>query len=226
MFVSEVSLWGAAIVAAIVIIAFIALSIADWKMSKRMLSVLEVTVGQMAVVALVVILVNQTNAWWAYLLWYLLVLILSICWCLYPLQSIWKKMVLPISMGMLAGSIVVAGSTLLCLPVSTFLSVYSVLMACLTASIIQTMQNYMRSLQQGQPEPGGKLLDRILPQVRSMAQPMVMVMPTLYAGMLMGGVSAFTGLIVCLLLTAATFVANVLAGVVTLLCTTREQINE
>lgn len=45
MFVSEVSLWGAAIVAAIVIIAFIALSIADWKMSKRLLTVSEVTVA-------------------------------------------------------------------------------------------------------------------------------------------------------------------------------------
>ena len=222
MFVSEVSLWGAAIVAVVVIIAFIALSIADWKMSKRMLTVLEVTVGQMAVVAVVVILVNQTNTWWAYLLWYLVVLILSICWCLYPIQSIWKKMALPVSVGVLAGSIIVAGSTLLCLPISTFLSVYSVLMACLTASIIQTMQNYMRSLQQGQPEPGGKMLDNILPQVRSMAQPMVMVMPTLYAGMLMGGVSADAGLLVVLLLTAATFVANVLAGVVTLLIASKK----
>ena len=38
MFVSEISLWGAALVACIVIIASIALAIADWQMQKRMLT--------------------------------------------------------------------------------------------------------------------------------------------------------------------------------------------
>ena len=45
-----------------------------------------------------------------------------------------------------------------------------------------------------------------------MAQPLVMVMPMLYAGMLMGGVPAVAGLMVVLLLIAASFVANVLSG--------------
>ena len=59
--------------------------------------------------------------------------------------------------------------------------------------------------------------ESILPQVRSMAQPLVMVMPMLYAGMLLGGVSALVGLAVVLLLIAAAFVANVLAGMIALL---------
>jgi hypothetical protein len=50
-----------------------------------------------------------------------------------------------------------------------------------------------------------------------MAQPLVMVMPMLYAGMLLGKVPALEGLLVVLLLVAAAFVANVLAGVITLL---------
>jgi len=50
-----------------------------------------------------------------------------------------------------------------------------------------------------------------------MAQPLVMVMPMLYAGMLLGGISALVGLGIILLLIAASFVANVLAGVITLL---------
>ena len=45
---------------------------------------------------------------------------------------------------------------------------------------------------------------------------MVMVIPMLYAGMLLGGVLAFEGLLVTLLLTAASFVANILAGVIAL----------
>ena len=42
------------------------------------------------------------------------------------------------------------------------------------------------------------------------------VVPMLYAGMLLGGVSAFEGLLVTLLLIATSFVANILAGVVAL----------
>ena len=165
----------------------------------------------MAVVVAVVWLVYQTFAWWAYLLWFLLVLLLSICWCLYPLQVMWKKMLWPVSAAMLVGSIVVGGSAMLCLPLSVFLSVYSVLMACLTASLMQTLMNYQRSLH----NPAA-LRESMLLQVRSMAQPLVMVIPMLYAGMLLGGVSALEGLIVVFLLIAASFVANVLAGVVAL----------
>ena len=55
-----------------------------------------------------------------------------------------------------------------------------------------------------------------LPQIRSMAQPLVMVMPMLYAGMLVGGVSAYDGLLIIFLLIGASFVANVLAGVIAL----------
>jgi hypothetical protein len=53
-------------------------------------------------------------------------------------------------------------------------------------------------------------------QVRNLAQPLVMVVPMLYAGMLLGGVPALQGLLVTLLLIAASFVANILAGVVAL----------
>ena len=117
---------------------------------------------------------------------------------------------------------------MVCLPMNVFLTVYSVLMACLTASMIQTMLNYQRSLHgpsmplgsSEHPEANGfhkSWRESVLPQVRSMAQPLVMVMPMLYLGMLVGGVPALDGLIVILLLIGAAFVANVLAGVTALL---------
>ena len=216
MLVSNVSLWGAAIVACFVLVGSIVLGFFDRKMLRRVLAVYGVTVAQMAVIAVVVRVVYQTNAWWAYLLFYLLVLFLSVCWVLYPVNKIWKKMLAPVSVAMLAGSIVVGGSSLLCLPVSVFMTVFSVLMACMTASMIQTIQNYQRS--QHDPELEKlSLRERILPNVRSMVQPMVMVIPTLFVGMMMGGVSALDGLIVVLMITAATFAANVLAGVIALL---------
>ena len=46
-------------------------------------------------------------------------------------------------------------------------------------------------------------------------------MPMLYAGMLGGGVSPYVGLVTILLLIAASFVANVLAGVIALLMNER-----
>ena len=211
MFVSEISLWGAAIVACVVLVAAIALAFFDRQMLRRMLVIFGATVAQMAVVVAVVWVVYQTNAWWAYLLWFLLVLALSICWCLFPLQSIWKKMLRPVSVAMLVGSIVVGGSAMLMLPTSVFLSIYSVLMACMTASLMQTMMRYQRNQQK--PEA---LREDMLHQIRNLAQPLVMVVPMLYAGMLLGGVAALEGLLVTLLLIAASFVANILAGVIAL----------
>ena len=211
MFVSEISLWGAAIVACVVLVAIMALAFFDRQMLRRMLVIFGATVAQMAVVVAVVWVVWQTNAWWAYLLWFLLVLALSICWCLYPLQTMWRKMLRPVSAAMVIGSIVVGGSTMLMLPVSVFLSVYSVLMACMTASLMQTMMSYQRNQQK--PE---MLREDMFHQVRNLAQPLVMVVPMLYAGMLLGGVPALEGLLVTLLLIAASFVANILAGVVAL----------
>lgn len=217
MIVSEISLLGAVLIAFLVVVAMLALAFVDRKMLRRMLVIFGATVAQMVVVGAVVLLAFKTFAWWAYLLWYLLVLFLSICWVLYPIQFMWKKLLLPISAAVLAGSIVLGGSTILCLPINVFMTVYSVLMACMTASMIQTMVNFMRNMHQ--PDAHKQELswrEGVLPQVRSMAQPLVMVMPMLYAGMLVGGVSPYIGLMIILLLIAASFVANVLAGVIAL----------
>ncbi len=204
-------MWGAAIVACVVLAAMIALAFFDRQMLRHMLVIFGVTVAQMAVVVAVVWTVYQTDVWWAYLLWFLLVLVLSICWCLFPLQAMWRKMLSPVSVAMLVGSIVVGGSAMLMLPIRVFLSVYSVLMACLTVSIMQTMMSYQRNQQK--PEA---LRDDLFHQVRNLAQPLVMVMPMLYAGMLLKGIPALKGLLVILLLIAASFVANILAGLIAL----------
>ena len=221
MFVSEISLWGAAIVACVVLIAAVALALSDKKMLHRMWVIFGATVAQMVIVVAVVWIVYQTYAWWAYLLWFLLVLVLSICWCLFPLQAMWRKMLWPVSAAMLVGSIVVGGSAMLCLPLNVYLSVYSVLMACMTASLMQTMMGYQRSML----HPGA-LRESLLPQVRTLAQPLVMVIPMLYAGMLQGGVPALEGLLVVLLLIAASFVANILAGVIALLMLRKKKVQK
>lgn len=217
MIVTEIYLWGAVIVACLLGVSIIALAIVDSRMLKRILTIFVVTVLQMAVVLAVVWFCYQTHSIWSYLLWYLLILFLSTCWCLYPLHSVWKKIVMPIGIAMLVGSIVVAGSTLLMLSAKVFVPIYSVLMACLTASMIQTMLNFQRSLHQPMAQkPELSWRESVLPQVRLMAQPLIMVIPTLYAGMLLGSIPAFNGLIITLLLSSASFIANVLTGIIAL----------
>ncbi len=100
---------------------------------------------------------------------------------------------------------------MLMLPLSVFLSIYSMLMACMTASLMQTMMRYQ--VNQQKPEALRKDMTH---QVRNLAQPLVMVEPMLYAGMLFGGVPALDGLLVTQLLIAASFMANILAGVIAL----------
>ena len=113
------------------------------------------------------------------------------------------------------GAIIIAGAILLCLPMNVFLTVYSVLMACMTASMIQTMMNYQRSLRQPEANPI-TWRERLLPMVRSMGQPLVAVIPMLFAGMLLGGVSFWAAMLAVLLLTATSFVANISAGILAL----------
>ena len=114
MYVSEISLWGAALVACVVFVAMIALAFYDSKMLRRMLVIFGATVAQMAVVVAVVWLVYQKNDWWAYLLWFPLELISSPCWCLYLLHVMLKKMLWPVCAGTLVGCIGLGGSTVLC----------------------------------------------------------------------------------------------------------------
>ena len=104
MFVSEISLWGAIFVACLVAVAIIVLAFIDRQMLRRMMVIFGATVVQMAVIGAVVWLVYQTHAWWAYLIFFLLILFLSICWCLYPVQTLWKKLLMPASAAMLVGS--------------------------------------------------------------------------------------------------------------------------
>ena len=227
MIISEIYLWGAAIVACLLVVASVALAVLDGKMLRHMFAIYGATVAQMAVVAAVVWLVYRTNAWWAYVIYFLLVLVLSVCWVLFPLKDQRKQLLGPVAVAMLTGSLLIGGCTLLCLPVSVFMTLFSVLMACLTASMLQTAQYWQRSLhdpeaqQPSQPQraPDAQqppLREWILPNIRTVIQPIVMVIPTLFVGMMMGHVSFLEGLLVVLLLSAVTFVADILGGVILL----------
>ena len=50
MLINEISLWGAALIAVLVVVAMIALAFIDSKMLRRMLIIFGATVAQMAVI--------------------------------------------------------------------------------------------------------------------------------------------------------------------------------
>ena len=54
----------------------------------------------------------------------------------------------------------------------------------------------------------------VQPQLRTMAQPLLVAMPLLFAGLLLGGASPIASVFVLMLLMVAAFVASVVAGVV------------
>ena len=72
MIVNEIYLWGAALVAFLVVVAMLALAFVDRKMLRRMLVVFGATVAQMVVVGAVVLLAFKTFAW---------PICSGICWC-------------------------------------------------------------------------------------------------------------------------------------------------
>ena len=133
--------------------------------------------------------------------------------------------------GLLAGCAVAGGSLMLTLPGGCFVPVFGVLLAFLSVSVKQTLQTYQRSmlhteahrqyllangatrLESLMPSVRRALRAAVQPQLKTMAQPLLVAMPLLFAGMLLGGASPVGAVVVVLLLMAATFVASVVAGV-------------
>lgn len=231
---AEISIFGVVVVLLLLAVAVALFVVIDRQTVKRVLKVLGLTVVQMMAIGAVVWLVYKVNAWWGYVLWYVLMLVLSVCWCLYGFRSSWKRMLVPVGAALLTGSLVAGGSVMLCLPSGTFVPVFGVLMGCLKASVSQTLQTYIRCLLHTEahrqymlangatrleslmPSVRRSLRAALMPQMKTLAQPLLVVMPMLMAGMLLAGASAWISVTAVLLLTAATFVATVVAGVVAL----------
>ena len=217
MVITEIYLWGAALVACFVLLVVIAIAITDLKMLKRMMVVLGATVGQMLLTGSAVWLVFNKATWWSLLIWYLLLPCMATFWVLFPLKGMRKQMLKPVGAAMFSGSIVVVSSALLCLPISAFVPVYAVLMATMTASMISTTTTFAQMINSPEAENFNQSWRQaVLPLVRSVTLPLVIVMPIVYNSMLIGGVSPITGLFVTIVMILSSFCGNILAGVVAL----------
>ncbi len=155
-------------------------------------------------------------------------------------------MALAVVAGLLAGCLVAGGSMVLTLPegcvggsetashTMCFVPAMGVLLACLSLSVTLTLQTYQRCLlhteahRQYMLANGATRLESLMPCIRralraaiqpllrTMARPLLVAMPLLFAGMLLGGVSPVGAAVVTVLFAAAAFVGSVVAAVAAL----------
>lgn len=232
MQITDISLWGVALMVVLMALAVALFLLIDRREMMRVLKVFGLTLGQMILAGVGVWLVYKVDAWWMDILWLLIMLALSGAWCLYEMKWQVKKLALPLAAALVAGCLVAGGSMMLTLPGRCFVSVFGVLLAYMITSITLTLQTYQRCLYHTESHrlylqangatkleslmPGIRraLRASIQPQLRTMAQPLLVAMPLLFAGMLLGGASPVAGVFVLLLLMVAAFVASVVAGIV------------
>lgn len=236
MQIAEISIIGVVAVLLLLAMAVVVFALIDRRTMLRVLKVFGLYVGGILVLGGACWLVWRAGTWWAVALFAVVYWLLGVVWCLHQLGSMWQTLLLPVGLSMLAGSVVAGGTMMLCLPRWVFIPVFCVVVTHLAAAVTQTLLTYRRSLQHTETHRqyllanGASMLESlmpsvrralratVLPQLRTMASPLVVMMPMLFAGMLMGGASPAATVAVSLLLMAACLAASVLAGVVALYC--------
>lgn len=236
MQIAEISIIGVVAVLVLLALAIAVFALIDRRMVLRVLRVFGVYVVGLLLLGGACWLVWRADAWWAMPLFAVAYWLLGVGWCLYQLRPKCRTLLVPVGLSMLVGSVVAGGSLMLCLPRWAFIPVFGVVVTYLVKAVAQTLLTYRRSLLHTEahrqyllangasvleslmPSVRRSLRATILPQLRTMASPLVVMMPMLFAGMLLGCSSPVAAAVVSLLLMAAILAASVLAGVVALYC--------
>jgi len=232
----DISFWGVALLVVLLLASVGIFKLTDHREMMRVLKVFGLMTGQVMVIGLGVWLAYKTGAWWADLLWLVLMLVLAGAWILFVMRKQWKQILLSVVAALATGTLVGGGTMMLCLSGRFFIPVMGMIIAHLVVSIIGTLQTYQRSLMHTETHRqymlanGASLLESLMPsvrralratvqpQLRTMAQPLLVTMPLLFIGMLLGGVSPATAVIVMILLMMAAFVSTVVAAIIALYC--------
>ena len=233
---AEISIVGVVVLLVLLTLAVALFVVIDRASVKRLLKTFGLMTVQMVFVGGSIWLVFKMNVWWVNMLWLLVMLVLSAAWCVYQLRGSCKQMLLPVCAALLAGSMVAGGSLIFCLSGRTFVPVFGAVLTCLMPSVRQTLHTYQygllhteahrqyllangaTKLESLMPNVRRALRAGIQPQLQSMAQPLLVAMPLLFIGMLLGGASPLSSVVVVVLLWTAVFVASVVAGIVALYC--------
>lgn len=233
---SDISFLGVSLLVVLLMASIVIYWLIDRKEMMRVLKVFGLMAGQMTVIGVIIWTVYKFNAWWANMLWIVVLITLATGWCLLKMRKTWKQMLMPIIAALTAGTLIGSGVMMLCLSGRFFIPVTAVVVAHLVVAVKDTLQTYQRSLmhteahRQYMQANGASLLESLMPsvrralratiqpQLRTMAQPLLVTMPLLFVGMLLGGISPATAVFVMILLVMAAFVSTVVAAIVALYC--------
>lgn len=236
MMSSDISFWGVSLLVVLLLASVAVYWLIDRKEMARVLRVLGLMVGQMAVAGIIIWTAYKVNAWWADMLWLVVLIALATGWCLYKMRKTWKQMLTSVVAALTAGTLIGSGVMMLCMPGRFFIPITAVMVTHLVVAVKETLQTYQRSLTHTEAHRlymqanGATLLESLMPsvrralratvqpQLRTMAQPLLVTMPLLFVGMLLGGVSPATAVVVMILLMMAAFVSTVVAAIVALYC--------
>ena len=236
MMKSDISFWGVALLFVLFVLSVMIYRVIDRREMVRVLKTFGLMAGQTVLIGAGIWVAYKLDSWWANLLWLLVMVALATGWCLYTMRSQRKQLLLPVIAALTVGLIVGGGTMIVCLSGWYVIPVLGVLIASLVTSVLETLQTYQRSLMHTEAHRqymlanGASLLESLMPsvrralraavqpQLRTMAQPLLVTMPLLFVGMLLGGASPVTAVIVMILLMMAAFVSTVVAAIVALYC--------
>ena len=231
------SWWGLLLLLVLVCAAFFVLWLADRRMVHRGLKSMAVMAGQLLVVGFCVWVLGRMNAWWADALLLTLLSVVASVVLLLRLRLPWRRFLLPLLVSMLMGAgAVLAGLLLLLRPWSVAgatmvsVSLIAVLVGHLYVSMGRALQFYVCSLRATQshyryllasgashieavmPSVRRSLRAAVLPSLRQMVAPLMIVPPLLFCGLLLGGVEPVAATVLTLLLMLTQFAASVLSA--------------
>lgn len=233
---SDISFLGVSLLVVLLLASIVIYWLIDRKEMMRVLKVFGLMAGQMTVIGVIIWTVCKFNAWWANMLWIVVLITLATGWCLLKMRKTWKQMLTSVVAALTAGTLIGSGVMMLCMPGRFFIPITAVMVTHLVVAVKETLQTYQRSLMHTEAHRlymqanGATLLESLMPsvrralratvqpQLRTMAQPLLVTMPLLFVGMLLGGVSPATAVVVMILLMMAAFVSTVVAAIVALYC--------
>ena len=232
---NEMNVWGAVLTGVLLFVAVALFWLIDRKTFRLMGRAGLLALGQLLFVGGYVWALQQSGSVWIHLLWLVAMAVAATGLTLRRAAVATKERVMALSASLLIGVGVLAGCVVLCVPGRLFVPVVGVLMGQLMTSASRTLTVYEGSklhtaahiryllangatrLESLIPSIRRALRAAVLPQLTTMASPLVVAMPALLCGMLMGGAPVPVAVLTTILMMAAAMAASVLTAVLTIL---------
>ena len=234
MNLTDISFWSLALLLPLLGAAFGLFWLIDRKMLRRMLHVMGVAVGQMALAGAYVWLLYKADRWWVDVLWLVVMAAAIAFFSVRRAHLGWQQCLWPAAVGVAVAAVIVSSVLLLSFPSRLFVPIAAIVMGQTLASQTKCLQTFTSSLRHTDSHRryllanGASVLESLMPSIRralrasllpllkTLDSPLAVALPLLFCGLLMGGASAAAALVATLLLWVAAFVAIVIACVLTL----------